>query len=104
MLRTAALDLQLAVRDRGRYESLDALDLYPLRAGALDPRSHLIEQFGKVLDLRLLGGARYHALARCESGRHHHILGAGDGHLFKIDIVPNEPPLRSAGNDVARLK
>ena len=122
MLGPAAFYLDLAAGDRrGDYERtgldavgndrvfgsakrFDAVDLDDRRSGTFDAGAHLVKQFGKIVDLRLLRGVLDDRFAECERRGHHYILGACYGHLFKLDRVADEAALRGTGNHVARLE
>src|SRR5262245_25985496 len=117
MTRLAICDHQLAAGNRGgdyesagfdsvgndrvvgAAESLNAGDGDRRRTGAFDFRAHFGEQLGEVYYLRLAGGVRdsRHAVGQC--GGHHHVLSAGDGDSFKLDVGATQP--RGAGFDHA---
>ena len=64
--------------------ALHALDADGGRAGAFDLRAHLDQQIGQVRHLRLAGGVAQHGFALGQHGRHHQVLGAGDGDAVEV--------------------
>ena len=64
---------------------LDALDHDPRRAGARDPRPHLVEAIGDVGDFGLAGGVGDDGRALRKRCRHQGYMGAAHRHLGEID-------------------
>ena len=60
------------------------------RAGALDLRSHFIQQIGEVGDFRLARAVLQDGLAVGESRGHEQVFGAGDGDLVENNFCAFE--------------
>jgi len=87
-----------------RPQRRDALDADDSRPVALDARAHPAQRVGQVRHLRLPGAVREEGLAVGERGRHHHVLGAGDGRAVEREGRAPEPAARRARRDVAVLE
>src|SRR3982751_5677894 len=122
MSRITAFYFKLTVGDRSGYgecpcldavrydrvlraaQMFDTFDLDDRCPGALNTCSHLVEQLGKVLDLRLHRRVSHYRLSLGERGRHHHVFGPRDGHLFKFHFSTDEAALCGSSYDISGLK
>ena len=83
-----------AVGDDGvveRVQLVHALDGDERRAGTANVRPHLVEDARQLLDLGLAGRVFQGGAALGEGGRHHQVLGAGDGDHVEDDGGPAQP-------------
>src|SRR6185436_10817256 len=83
----------------------DAFDLNPAGSGASHSRSHLVEQFRQVGDLRLTSGVLQDRDASGQRGSHHHVFRASDGDLVELNFASYQSSaLRRARDHVTAFK
>jgi hypothetical protein len=74
--RLDAIGQHLVVR---AVQGLDAVDHDLVGASALDARAHRDQEIREIDDLRFAGGVLDDRLPVGQRGRHHQVLGPGDG-------------------------
>ena len=87
----------------GRVQLVDALDLDPRRARALDARPHRGEEGGEVADLGLAGRVLDDGRPLGEHRRHQDVVGRGVARELEHDAGRRSGPRRSGPLDVAVL-
>ncbi len=79
-------------RVRRAVQAIDTLDDDAIRSRAGDPRAHRDEAARQIDDFRLARGVLQRRRAVGEGGRHHQVLGAGDGHDVEHETRTGEAP------------
>ncbi len=81
-------------------------DVDDVRPGAVDLRAHLVENATEFLDLRLTRAVDERRAPAREGGRHHQVLGAGDGGDVEVDLAAAQaaPAAGPLGQDVPALE
>src|SRR4030095_10612176 len=104
MIGPAIFDLQLTPGNSGGYdkgtgfdpigndrmfrcaERLDTFDIDCFRAGAVNARTHLVQQLSQIDYLGFACRVMKYSRAACERGSHHQVLGSGHGNFGKVNL------------------
>ncbi|MNJ20951.1 hypothetical protein D3C77_152930 [compost metagenome] len=84
-----------------RTQALDAIDGDGVGTGALDFRTHGVEEVGKVDHFRLARGVLQHAAAFGQGCGHHDVLGTGHTDGIEEEVCATQAAFRGLGLDVA---